>query len=85
MKCNSKFCMLYPKYETIVHHRLGLTECQTFLIYRALTSQMAGLFEAKAPEVIFNSVVPVLVTSQMDLQVYLLDVVVSVVTLLHFL
>ena len=38
----------------------------TFLIYRALTSQMAGLLDAKVSDVIFSSVVPVVVTSQVE-------------------
>ena len=47
---------------------------------------MAGLLEAGVFDVIFISVVPVVVTSNMDLHVYLLfPAVVSMVTLLHFL
>ena len=47
---------------------------------------MAGLLESSVFDVIFSSVVPVVVTSQMQLYVYLLfPAVVSMVTLLHFL
>ena len=54
-------------------------------IYKTLTSQMAGFLEAGVSDVIFNSVVPVVVTSHVDLHMYLFSVVVSMVTLLHFL
>ena len=53
-------------------------------IYKALTSQMAGLLETGVSDVIFSSVVPVVVTSHVELQVYLSPTIVSMVTLLHF-
>ena len=46
---------------------------------------MAGLLEAGVSDVIFSSVVPVAVTSHVELHMYLFPVVVSMVTLLHFL
>ena len=48
-------------------------------------SHMAGPLEAGVFDVTFSSVVPVVVTSHVDLQVYLFPAVVSMVTLLHFL
>ena len=48
-------------------------------------SQMAGLLEAGVFDITFSSVVPVAVTSHVDLHVYLFPVVVSMATLLHFL
>ena len=46
---------------------------------------MAGLLEAGVIDVIFSSVVPVVVTSHVDIHVYLFPAVASIVTLLHFL
>ena len=46
---------------------------------------MAGLLETVVSNVIFNSLVPVPVTSQIELHVYLFPLAVSMVTLLHFL
>ena len=44
---------------------------------------MAGWLDVKVSDVIFSSVVPDVVTSHVDLHVYLFPVVVSMVTLLH--
>ena len=57
----------------------------SLVFYKTLISQMAGLFEAGVCDVIFSSVVPVVVTSHVDPHVYLFPVVDSIVTLLHFL
>ena len=48
-----------------------------------MISQMAGLFDVKVSDVIFSSVVPVVVTSHVARHVYLFPVVVSIVILLH--
>ena len=72
------------RYQIILQPNLDLT-AYTFLIYRALTSQMAGLLDTRVSDVIFSSLVPVAVTSHVELHVYLFPEVVSMVTLLHFL
>ena len=56
----------------------------SLVFYKTLISQIAGFLEAGVCDVIFGPVVPVVVTSHVDLHVCLFPAVVFMVTLLHF-